>query len=89
MRTKPMVAMIVLASVVLFGSFTPMDATAGQKSLVGSWIVDVMPDQPGPPPVRNLVTITSDGSIVNTDPPSGPVTGPGGRQVRGSSQASS
>ena len=27
-----------------------------------------MPDQPGPPPVRNIVTITSDGTTVNTDP---------------------
>jgi hypothetical protein len=68
MRTKSVVPMIVLVTVVLLGALTPIDATAGQKSLVGSWIVDVMPDQPGPPPVRNLVTSTSDGTSVNTDP---------------------
>jgi hypothetical protein len=68
MKAKPIVAIIVLALVVSLGALTPVDATAGQKSLVGSWIVDVTPDQPGPPPFRNLVTITSDGTIVNTAP---------------------
>jgi hypothetical protein len=68
MKTRPSVAIVVVALTVLLGALTPVDATAGQKSLVGAWIVDVMPDQPGPPPVRNIVTITSDGTTVNTDP---------------------
>lgn len=39
-----------------------------QKSLVGSWIIDVMPDPPGPPPFGNLGSLTSDGLSVNTEP---------------------
>jgi hypothetical protein len=68
MKTRRMVAIIGLALTALLGTLMPMDSTAGQKSLVGSWIVDVMPQQPGPPPVRNIGTITSDRTSVNTDP---------------------
>jgi hypothetical protein len=68
MRIRPTVAIIGLVATVLLGALMPTDSTAGQKALVGSWIVDVMPDQPGPPPVRNIGTITSDGTTVNTDP---------------------
>jgi hypothetical protein len=68
MKTSRTVAIVVLALTVLFGALTPVDATADPKNLVGSWIIDVMPDQPGPPPVRNIGTITSDGTTVNTDP---------------------
>jgi hypothetical protein len=68
MKTRRTVPIVVLALIILLGALTPADSAAGQKSLVGSWIVDVMPDQPGPPPVRNLVTTTSDGTTVNTDP---------------------
>ncbi len=46
MRIRPTVAIILLVATVLLGALTPMDVTAGQKSLVGSWIVDVMPDPP-------------------------------------------
>ena len=68
MKTRRTAPIVVLAFAVLLGALTPADSTAGQKSLVGSWIVDVMPDQPGPPPFRNLVTFTSDGLAVNTSP---------------------
>jgi hypothetical protein len=68
MKTRSTVAIVGLALTALLGTLTPTDSTADQKSLVGSWIVDVMPDQPGPPPVRNIGTITSDRTSVNTDP---------------------
>ena len=68
MRIRPTVAIILLVATVLLGALTPMDVTAGQKSLVGSWIVDVMPDPPGPPPFRNIATNTSDGLVLNTAP---------------------
>src|SRR5882724_4644210 len=67
-RIRPTVAIIVLASTLLLSALTPVGATAGQESLVGSWIVDVTFDQPGPPPVRDLATNTSDGLVLNTDP---------------------
>jgi hypothetical protein len=35
MKTKFTVAIVVLASTVLFGALTPVDSTAGQKSIVG------------------------------------------------------
>lgn len=68
MKTRRNVTIVVLALAALLGAMTPPEAVAAQKSLVGSWIVDVMPDQPGPPPVRNIGTITSDRTSVNTDP---------------------
>jgi hypothetical protein len=68
MKTTRTAAIVVLATTVLLSALTPADSIAGQKSLVGSWIVDVMPDQPGPPPVRNIGAITSDQTTVNTDP---------------------
>jgi hypothetical protein len=74
MKTRHTVAVIVSAAIVLLGALTPRDSTAdqkgekNQKDLVGSWIVDVMPDQPGPPPFRNIGMFTSDGISVNTDP---------------------
>jgi hypothetical protein len=74
-RNRPTVAIIVLASTIFLGALTPVDATAGQESLVGSWIVDVMPDQPGPPPFRNLATNTSDGLVLGTAPELGTAHG--------------
>ena len=74
-RIRPTVAIIVLVTTVLLGALTPMDVTAEQKSLVGSWIVDVMPDPPGPPPFRNLATNTSDGLVLNTAPELGTAHG--------------
>jgi hypothetical protein len=74
MKTRHTAAVIVLAATVLLGALTPTDSTAAQKDeksqkgLIGSWIIDVMPDQPGPPPVRNIGMLTSDGISVNTDP---------------------
>jgi hypothetical protein len=68
MSIRPTMAIIVLASILLLGALTPVNVTAGQKSLVGSWIVDVTPDQPGPPPLTNIATNTSDGLVLNTDP---------------------
>ena len=75
MRIRPTVAIIMLVATVLLGALTPMDATAGQKSIVGSWIVDVMPDPPGPPPFTNLATKTSDGLVLNTAPALGTAHG--------------
>jgi len=37
-------------------------------SIVGSWVVQVFPNSPGPPPLKNLFTCTEDGSAINTDP---------------------
>jgi hypothetical protein len=37
-------------------------------SIVGSWVVQVFPNSPGPPPLKNLFTCTEDGSTINTDP---------------------
>ena len=68
MKTRRRVTTIGLALTALLGTLLPADSTAVQKSFVGSWIVDVMPDQPGPPPVRNIGMFTSDGTTVNTDP---------------------
>jgi hypothetical protein len=68
MRIRYTVAIIGLVATVLLGALTPTDSTAGQKALVGSWIVDVTPDPPGPPPFRNLGTLTSDGLDLNFDP---------------------
>ena len=48
MRIRPTVTIIMLVATVLLGALTPMDATAGKKSIVGSWIVDVTSDQPVP-----------------------------------------
>jgi hypothetical protein len=67
MKTTPTVVAIALVAVLL-GALTPVESIAGEKSLVGSWIINVMPDQPGPPPVRNIGTITSDRTSINTDP---------------------
>lgn len=68
MKIRPVVAMIALASIVLLGALEPAGATAQEKGFVGSWIVDIVPDQPGPPPVKNLATFTRDGLVINTDP---------------------
>jgi hypothetical protein len=65
---RRLVAVVGLALAVLLGPLAPMDSIAGQKSLVGSWIIDITPDQPGPPPARNIGAISSDGTTVNTDP---------------------
>ena len=75
MRIRPTVAIIAMASTLLLGALTPVDSTAGQKSLVGSWIVDVMPDPPGPPPFRNLVTFTADGLVLGMAPELGTTDG--------------
>jgi hypothetical protein len=68
MKTTRIVAIVVLALAVLLGALTPADSVTDQKSVVGSWIVNVMPDQPGPPPATNMATLISGGTIVNTDP---------------------
>jgi|SRR5882724_5113580 len=75
MRIRPTVAIIVLASTLLLGALTPMESSADQKSLVGSWIVDVMPDQPGVEPFKNLATFTSDGLVLGTAPELGTAHG--------------
>jgi hypothetical protein len=67
MKTRPALVLIGLL-VVLLSAMTPVDVIAAERSLVGSWIIDVMPDQPGPPPGRNVGTITSDRTMIITDP---------------------
>ena len=67
MKTRLAVVVIGLV-VVLLGALTPVDSIAAEKSLVGSWIIDVMPDEPGLPPGRNIGTITSDRTVIITDP---------------------
>jgi hypothetical protein len=67
MKTRLAVVVIGLV-VVLLGALTPVDSIAAEKSLVGSWIIDVMPDPPDLPPGRNIGTFTSDGTMINTDP---------------------
>ena len=66
MKTRRVVIVIGLV-VVRLGALTPVDSIAAEKSLVGSWIIDVMPDEPGLPPGRNIGTFTSDGTMINTD----------------------
>jgi hypothetical protein len=36
--------------------------------IVGSWIVEVSPNAPGPSPFKNLGTFTEDGGNINSDP---------------------
>jgi hypothetical protein len=36
--------------------------------IVGSWIVEVSPNPPGPSPFKNLGTFTEDGGNINSDP---------------------
>ena len=68
MKTKGIVAMIVLASAVLKGALTPGEVTAGQKGIIGAWIINVTPDPPGPPPFRNIGSFGPGGLNVNYDP---------------------
>jgi hypothetical protein len=67
MNTRPAVAVIGLLFVIL-GALAPLQSIAAEKSLVGSWIIDVIPDDPGSPPGRNIGTITSDRTMIITDP---------------------
>ena len=80
MKTRLTVVVIGLV-VVLLGALTPVDSIAAERSLVGSWIIHVMPDQPGPPPCRNPMTNTSDGLVLNTAPELGTAKA-GGQPVR-------
>jgi hypothetical protein len=66
MKTRLTVVVIGLV-VVLLGALT-VDSIAAERSLVGSWIIHVMPDQPDLPPGRNIGTFTSDRTMINTDP---------------------
>jgi hypothetical protein len=66
---KTRLAMMVIGLVVLsFGAMRPVDSIAADKSLVGSWTIDVIPDQPEFPAGRNIGTITSDRTMIITDP---------------------
>jgi hypothetical protein len=58
------------AIVFLFSATSQQSAFADKdhKSLVGSWIVDIVPDFPGPPPFKNLATVHKDNTIVTSDP---------------------
>jgi hypothetical protein len=67
MKTRLTVVVIGLV-VVLLGALMPVDSFAADKSLVGSWTIDVIPDQPEFPAGRNIGTITSDRTMIITDP---------------------
>ena len=67
MKTR-LATMVIGLVVVLLGAMTPVDSASAEKSLVGSWIIDVIPDQPEIPPGRNIGTITSDRTMIITDP---------------------
>jgi hypothetical protein len=67
--TKPLAILIVTAVLtMLFGTLHPPYALADDTSIVGSWVVQVFPNPPGPPPFKNLVTSTRDGGNINYDP---------------------
>ena len=60
-------ALLMLTGVltVLCAVLQPQNALAAEKSIVGSWIVQVFPNPPGPPPFKNLGTFTKDGGDIN------------------------
>jgi hypothetical protein len=67
--TKPLAILIVTAALtMLFGTLHPQQALADDTSIVGSWVVQVFPNPPGPPPFKNLSTLTKDGGNINYDP---------------------
>lgn len=67
--TKPLAILSVTAVLtMLFGTLHPPYALADDTSIVGSWVVQVFPNPPGPPPFKNLVTSTRDGGNINYDP---------------------
>lgn len=68
MRNPKSIAMLAVIGLMAFGlgATVSQDAIADQKSMVGSWVVEVSPN--GPPDFTNLVTFTVDGSIINSDP---------------------
>jgi hypothetical protein len=51
-----------------FGALPPPHAIADDSSMVGSWVVQVSPNPPGPSPFKNLATVTKDGGNINYDP---------------------
>ena len=56
---KKTIAILFLTGVVLYGALHPQHAIANDNSIVGSWIVHIFPNPPGPPgPIRNLATFT-------------------------------
>jgi len=66
---KKTIAILFLTGVVLYGALNPQHAIANDNSIVGSWIVHILPNPPGPPgPIRNLATFTKDGGTINSDP---------------------
>jgi hypothetical protein len=52
---------------VLFDALHPQNAIADDTSIVGSWVVQVLPNPPGPPPFKNLSKLTIDGGNMNSD----------------------
>jgi hypothetical protein len=70
MSAKKTIASLILTGVlsVLFGALHPQNAIADDTSIVGSWVVQVFPNPPGPPPFKNLSTLTKDGGNMNSDP---------------------
>jgi hypothetical protein len=67
---KKTIAILILTGVlsVLFGELHPQNAIADDTSIVGSWVVQVFLNPPGPPPFKNLGTFTKDGGNINSAP---------------------
>ena len=68
---NPFGKVLIPALIIIFLSATsPQNAFAGHdwRTLVGSWLVEITPDQPGPPPFMNLATLNWPGTIVTSDP---------------------
>jgi hypothetical protein len=70
MSAKKTITSLILTGVltVLVGTLHAQHAIADDTSIVGSWVVQVFPNPPGPPPFKNLATATRDGGNINYDP---------------------
>ena len=74
MSAKRTIAILIVTGVllVLCGALHPDNALAGEKSIVGSWVVQVtILSPPDIPPSTALVTYTKDHNVINTDGPTG------------------
>ena len=59
---------VAVATPVLLAENNDRDQGRFVDPIVGSWIVEVTPNPPGPLPFKNLVTTTEDGGDINSDP---------------------
>ena len=72
MKTRITFATIVLTAliIILLSAASSQDAFAdsGRRNFVGSWVVEIVLDQPGPPPFFNLATINRGKTMLASDP---------------------